>query len=253
MLHSGVHDCRRLRQRQKAVSLRLPWVALALAASGAGCALVSLVALRALGVIALEGNEATTVAVLCAVAALLTSALWFPMASRLRGILVELVTELKTDALTGALSRKELDEVLQRELRRAHRYSTAASLMIFDVDHFKAINDTYGHPLGDDVLRGVVRLVRSVVRESDRVARYGGDEFIVLMPQTSLQGARRVAERILGAVSGSRFADGELQVSLSIGVAQAKSEDSQALLAAADGALLEAKRQGRGCVVSVAA
>lgn len=137
--------------------------------------------------------------------------------------------------------------------RLSANFNLGGSSLIFDVDHFKTINDTYGHPLGDDVLRGVVRLVRSVVRESDRVARYGGDEFVVLMPQTGLDGAQRVAERVLGAVDGSRFADGELQVSLSIGVAEAASEDSQALLAAADSALLAAKRKGRGCIVSAAA
>lgn len=167
--------------------------------------------------------------------------------------LAELAT---TDTLTGLLNRA----TLQRRLREQHALASrggSLACVIADIDHFKQMNDTHGHAGGDTVLREVSRRVGAGVRASDLVFRYGGEEFLVLLPATCLEGARAVGQNILAAVRSApvALADGT-RVSLSISVGVAPWRDSMAsgeeLVAAADAALYEAKRLGRGRI-SIAA
>jgi len=163
-----------------------------------------------------------------------------------------------TDALTELYNRRYLTRRLEEELARAQRYAQPLSCLFADVDHFKRINDTYGHAAGDEVLRELAARLRGHLRPSDVAVRFGGEEFALLLPQTALREAGRIAERIRGMVSGEpvRTRAGLIPVTVSIGVAQARPELGQrrdvvgnALLAAADAALYQAKEQGRDCVV----
>jgi diguanylate cyclase (GGDEF)-like protein len=161
------------------------------------------------------------------------------------------------DALTRVGNRRAFDEALLTELHRCQRYDTDLSLLMLDLDHFKTINDTYGHPAGDDVLRAIGRILHSTVRSTDMAARYGGEEFAVLLPHTSEGDAWRLAERIREAVAEERFeAEGApFSVTASIGVSSLKSgslagEDD--LLRNADQALYAAKANGRNMVVGAA-
>ncbi|MFN7726583.1 MAG: diguanylate cyclase domain-containing protein [Rubrivivax sp.] len=153
------------------------------------------------------------------------------------------------DGLTGAGARAAFEPHWQHTVDRACRGGRCA-LVVFDVDHFKSINDAFGHRRGDAVLQTVVQRVRSATRDSDALFRYGGDEFVLVLPDTGKAEARELAQRILDAVR-QPMADGGLQVSLSLGVA-ALPDDGQAataLFEAADRRSYAAKRQGRGRVV----
>jgi diguanylate cyclase (GGDEF)-like protein len=148
------------------------------------------------------------------------------------------------DALTGLANRRLFDESLQREVARAQRLSTPLSLLVLDVDHFKQVNDTYGHQTGDAVLREVADALVANTKNYDVAARYGGDEFVVLLPGCSRPDAMNVAERVRNGIAR---AVGEAPVTISAGVATVpdNASDAERLLAAADGALYEAKRTGR--------
>ena len=163
-----------------------------------------------------------------------------------------------TDALTELYNRRYLTRRLEEEVARAQRYAHPLSCLFADVDHFKRINDTYGHAAGDEVLRELAARLRGHLRPSDVAVRFGGEEFALLLPQTALREAGRIAERIRGMVNGEpvRTRAGLIPVTVSIGVAQARPAIGQrrdavgnALLAAADAALYQAKEQGRDCVV----
>lgn len=149
-----------------------------------------------------------------------------------------------TDALTGLANRRAFQEALARELAVAARRGEPCGLVILDVDHFKAVNDTFGHQGGDEVLRGVGRALTDAGRETDVAARYGGEEFAVVMPGCSASEAVEVAERLRAAIAGM---GGPVPVTVSAGVAAfpADGDDSTALVAAADAALYRAKRLGR--------
>ncbi|MFN3152256.1 GGDEF domain-containing protein [Bremerella sp.] len=152
-------------------------------------------------------------------------------------------TESRTDPLTGLSNRRALDDSLESLFAMKDRYELTFSLCILDVDHFKKINDEYGHLEGDRVLQEVASLIDNCVRETDVVTRYGGEEFVILMPSTDLKGALIFAQRIREAV------EQHLKVTVSGGVAQASSTDEpQTLLARADAALYRAKSQGRNCI-----
>ncbi|PQO46035.1 GGDEF domain-containing protein [Blastopirellula marina] len=154
-------------------------------------------------------------------------------------------TESRTDPLTGLSNRRALDDSLESLFAMKDRYELTFSLCILDVDHFKKINDEFGHLEGDRVLQEVASLIDNCVRETDVVTRYGGEEFVVLMPSTDLEGANMFAERV-------RFAaDEQLKVTVSGGVAQAcASDEPKTLLARADAALYRAKGNGRNCIYS---
>ncbi len=159
-----------------------------------------------------------------------------------------------TDALTLVLNRRALTVRLASELERARRYDSVITLLMIDLDNFKLINDTHGHLVGDDVLRGVAALLQHAVRTMDVVARYGGEEFVVVLPETSLAGATTFAERIRENVEAATFAGsrGEpLRLTASIGVSSYPSTTVQTvddLFARADEALYRAKADGRNRV-----
>jgi diguanylate cyclase (GGDEF)-like protein len=153
------------------------------------------------------------------------------------------------DGLTGCFNRKHAIESLDLELRRARRSDRPVSLVIFDIDHFKGINDKHGHLAGDTVLASVGRLLARVLRVTDIKCRYGGDEFLVILPDTPLAGAKPVTESLLRELSGLRFEfEGEpVSLGVSAGLAVATPAETQPtdLIARADEALYRAKRAGR--------
>jgi diguanylate cyclase (GGDEF)-like protein/PAS domain S-box-containing protein len=141
---------------------------------------------------------------------------------KIRLLNAELKELSHTDALTGINNRGHLFELAEREFSVAMRYRQSFSVMFFDIDHFKKINDTFGHAMGDQVLQRLVQVVRAEIRSADVIGRYGGDEFFILLPQTSAQEALPLAERIHESVASVRIKTGigPLSISISIGIAQ---------------------------------
>ncbi len=152
--------------------------------------------------------------------------------------------EARIDALTGIANRRALVDVLTAEISRARRFGHATSVVILDLDHFKETNDVHGHAAGDRLLQAVGRLLTGIVRQGDTVARLGGEEFVAVLPETDLEGARRLAERLRVAIEHCRVE--EMRMTASFGVAALLDDDtSDSLLAAADAALYRAKENGR--------
>lgn len=153
-----------------------------------------------------------------------------------------------TDSLTGLFNRRHFETILRKELKEAKRYHHDVSCLMIDVDHFKRINDSYGHEAGDQVLKEIAQSLRQSMREVDTVARWGGEEFIVVMPRADKDKALEPASRIVRAISQKKFEliPGE-SVTVSIGIAcgTGGNEEAEDLIKAADSALYEAKRQGR--------
>lgn len=153
------------------------------------------------------------------------------------------------DGLTGLLNRRHWEQCLEREFSRHLRYESPASLVMFDIDHFKTFNDTYGHQLGDEVIREVARLTRLFARETDFAGRYGGEEFVVLLPDTAIAGASQFAERLRTAIAGLQIDhEGQvLHVTVSLGVASLDESmpNHTLLIEAADKALYQSKENGR--------
>ncbi len=170
-------------------------------------------------------------------------------------ILRQLFESSVRDALTGAYNRHFFFERLQAELSYAGRHNSQTSLLLFDVDHFKKINDTFGHPAGDGVLRNIAAVTLRLLRLEDVFARYGGEEFVVLLRGVPIQGAERAGERLRTAVEGSPAeVDGvRIPATISVGCASlacAERLDAEALIAVADRRLYTAKRAGRNRVVA---
>jgi diguanylate cyclase (GGDEF)-like protein len=167
--------------------------------------------------------------------------------------------QARTDALTGLKNRRTFDTLLVDEIARALRFKRPVSLLMLDIDHFKRVNDTYGHQAGDAVLKGLGELLGRQARAIDRVCRYGGEEFTVILPETDFENAAKAAERLRAAVEAHRFdvnIDEPLRIAVSIGVASfpAHADSAQALVAAADSAMYVAKQNGRNrinCYTSV--
>lgn len=152
------------------------------------------------------------------------------------------------DSLTGVLNRRGFEWILNQEVNRLDRYGPAFSLVMFDVDHFKAINDTYGHDVGDDILCLLANLADKRVRRADLVGRWGGEEFMVLLPETGLEGGRVFAERLRAEVAEFNF-PGVNQVTVSVGLtATTPGEGVHTLTKRADDALYSAKQSGRNRV-----
>lgn len=153
-----------------------------------------------------------------------------------------------TDALTGLLNRYGLHRALQRELAEARRYERPLSCLLLDVDFFKEVNDTYGHAAGDTALSQAARVITESLRGSDVVCRYGGEEFLVLAPETGAEGALALAEKIRLAFTSRLFGEGGrvFPLTLSVGVAQLDPlESGNDMIARADEALYHAKQTGR--------
>ena len=172
---------------------------------------------------------------------------------RLEALNKMLLSQAIHDSLTGLFNRAYLDEALPRELARCDRDGSTIALLILDVDHFKIVNDTYGHDTGDLVLKGVARLVRGIVRAGDLPCRFGGDEVVAVMPGASEAEAVGVAERIRQRVNEEKFGDGSVQLSVTVSVGFAifpiHANSSADLFRAADRALYAAKDAGRNRTV----
>jgi diguanylate cyclase (GGDEF)-like protein len=168
----------------------------------------------------------------------------------------QLFTEVREnswrDALTGCVTRTYANDVMDAELRRARRSKNPVSLILFDLDHFKAVNDRYGHLCGDAVLAAVGQRMRDVLRGSDLKCRWGGEEFLILLPETSLQGACRVAETLRHEIADRSipWATEAVRTTASFGVTQtiAGEINVSAIVGRADAALYRAKEEGRNTV-----
>lgn len=163
---------------------------------------------------------------------------------------VEEKTKLsETDSMLGIFNRTKLMTVLADEIERANRYTNNLSLIIFDIDHFKKINDSFGHQLGDEILNRIVSIVKNNIRVTDTLARYGGDEFVITCPETSLESVEKLANRIKNAVNNYESQQG-IELSCSFGIAQFRNnkENIDSFIKRADDALYRAKSQGRNRV-----
>ena len=155
------------------------------------------------------------------------------------------------DGLTGLYNHKYFQDALNKELSRAIRYGRPFSLIMFDLDHFKKVNDTHGHRIGDTVLKKVGETTRKTVRVNDTVARYGGEEFVIILPETDLKGAAVLAERLRQKIKKMKIVESskEIRITISLGVATYLPGDQitnrTQILDAADAALYHAKNNGR--------
>jgi diguanylate cyclase (GGDEF)-like protein len=154
------------------------------------------------------------------------------------------------DALTGIHNRASLEQTLEVKLRTAHRYEIPLSVILFDIDHFKAVNDTFGHPTGDRVLRTLAGVVSERLRKADVFARWGGEEFMIVLPHTKKERAAYLAEKLRAAIEAMDPV-ASCGITCSFGVAELREEDNaESLSARADDALYDAKRGGRNRVCS---
>ena len=156
------------------------------------------------------------------------------------------------DPLTGALNRAALDTMLDKEIDLAHRHENALSVLMIDVDHFKNINDSYGHNVGDQVLCMLVDNLKEQIRTSDVLFRYGGEEFTIILNNTDSIGANLLAQRVRRGIEEMIYKDEEISLQLTISVGMAtltKDEVATKLLQRADEALFSAKKLGRNCVI----
>ncbi|WP_051333229.1 GGDEF domain-containing protein [Aliagarivorans marinus] len=152
------------------------------------------------------------------------------------------------DALTGAGNRRKFEIVAQQEYQRSQRYSLPISVLLIDVDHFKSVNDNFGHSAGDHVLKNLVKQLSTVLRDVDSVFRWGGEEFLILLPNTHIDKALLVAERIRGYIE-EQLKWEQHAITASIGVAERRAEESiDGVISAADNQLYCAKRRGRNQV-----
>ena len=160
----------------------------------------------------------------------------------------EIIFLSKKDHLTGVFNRKKFVDELRREIGRTARYGQKLSIVMFDIDRFKDVNDTYGHQVGDYVLKEIAKVAGRNMRKIDIFARYGGEEFIILMPSTDIEGARSLAEKLRMKIEAHKF--GQLnRITCSFGVSEyAMHEDEENFIRRADVALYSAKNKGRNRV-----
>lgn len=164
----------------------------------------------------------------------------------------QLFIEAHTDALTGLYNRRHLDEACVKEVSRADRYNTDLSAIMIDIDHFKRINDMLGHQVGDEVLKELAKLLSERVRESDVLARWGGEEFVILLPNTATQECQKIAEELRALIANHEFS-AVSQINVSIGTTKHNiGESNTMLIHNADLALYQAKSKGRNRVETYA-
>ena len=171
----------------------------------------------------------------------------------LQAELEQVSEQVSQDQLTGALNRRGLDEAMQREISRAARRKMPLSVAVLDLDNFKRLNDTYGHQAGDDALIHLTRVVKKTLRPTDIVARFGGEEFIVLYSDTALEPAVEITRRLQRELTKRYFLHNNerLLITFSAGVAQFKpGETQEQVFARADKAMYQAKLQGKNRVVA---
>ncbi len=163
--------------------------------------------------------------------------------------------EVLIDQLTGIANRRSAKRRLKEEIHRYQRYRQFFSVLLFDIDHFKSINDRFGHWAGDKCLKELIKRIKPMLRETDFVARWGGEEFVILFPGTDVESASSVAERLRKAIENTRFIYNkqEIAVTISIGVTEIKSDDAnlEAIFNRADTAMYEAKKKGRNLIVTL--
>ena len=174
-------------------------------------------------------------------------------------VYAEILKHATLDALTGFYNRRQLEERIKQEIASSQRQKTPLCAIMTDIDYFKKVNDTYGHAVGDMVLKTVARVMRSQLREYDVAGRYGGEEFALLLPFTKLKEAKMVAERLRHAIETTIIdisdinpdsEEKEINVTISLGIYELKSTDNEEdLLKNADKALYQAKGTGRNRVI----
>jgi len=166
----------------------------------------------------------------------------------LKAILAQADEVSHTDALTYLPNRRQVINNLQKEVHRAERYKSPLSILMMDIDHFKDVNDTYGHTVGDQVLFQLANLLREGIRKTDMVGRYGGEEFLIVLPNTSLPKATEMASRLCKSIREAEIDVGnKVKITVSIGIAEYRHGDEnwQKFLSRADMALYAAKNAGR--------
>jgi diguanylate cyclase (GGDEF)-like protein len=169
--------------------------------------------------------------------------------------MVRLTTELRelarTDDLTGLANRRAFSEAAEGEFQRCRRFGSVATVLMIDIDHFKPINDTYGHQVGDEVLVALATILKRMARATDLPARFGGEEFVLLLVGTDLAGAAEMAERIRLEVARHVVTStaGEIRFTVSIGIASFAEESWTAAIRKADQAMYRGKESGRNRVV----
>lgn len=175
---------------------------------------------------------------------------------QLQNLLKQVEIMAITDQLTGIYNRRQVETILQKEFRTASRYKTPVSCIMIDIDHFKTINDAFGHHAGDAVLKEIAKIIAESAREADIVARWGGEEFIIILPQTKKEEALQAATRILKAIPEHNFPDiPDERITVSIGITSIPHpslniDTEEKLIHTADCALYEAKRKGRNRIES---
>ncbi|WP_455198009.1 GGDEF domain-containing protein [Kaarinaea lacus] len=178
----------------------------------------------------------------------LVSALLYPLRNAL--LYKDALQAAQKDGLTGVCNRAAFDEVLSREVELALRHDRSLGMIIIDIDHFKSINDTYGHSVGDCLLRKLTKCAAQTIRHSDQLFRYGGEEFVVLLPETNTRGVKRLAERIRRNIENLEpvCEDNQIRMTASLGYATLQYDENEAdFFSRADKALYEAKEAGRNC------
>lgn len=178
----------------------------------------------------------------------------FIIGGNIEGLYHEVIYQMTiTDGLTQVANKRFLLDFLEREIARAIRFGRSLALIMFDIDHFKAINDKYGHLAGDHILKELCVLLKKVVRKEELLARYGGEEFVVVLPETGLSTACTLAEKTRRMVESNTFtfSGAKIPVTISLGAAELSpmAPDPLSFLGAADSKMYEAKRAGRNCVV----
>jgi len=154
----------------------------------------------------------------------------------------------ETDPLTNIYNRRKFSQLLDLEIERVERYNRSLAVVLLDIDHFKRINDTFGHDTGDSVLKKISRLLRENIRSVDTLARYGGEEFVLILPETNIKKAMTAAERIRRVIESKSF-DKVGHITISAGVSIFEEGDNrQSIVKKADRGLYIAKREGRNGV-----